>query len=67
MIHTVERPLALAARKAGIGVKNLIGSGKRPAQVKARALACYWLVGRLGYPGVQVARRLGMVGRALGG
>lgn len=62
---TVERLLVLAAHKARIEVKDVIGSGKRPAQVKARALACYWLVGRLGYPGVQVARRLGITAAAV--
>lgn len=57
---TLERIIALAAGKAGIGVKDITGSGKRQAQVRARALACHWLVGRLGYSGVMVARRLGI-------
>ena len=57
---TMERIVALAATKAGVGVKEITGSGKRPAQVRARALACHWLVGRLGYSGVMVARRLGI-------
>ena len=57
---TLERIVALAAAKAGIGLKDITGSGKRPAQVRARALACHWLVGRLGYSGVMVARRLGI-------
>jgi len=34
-------------------------------KVRARALACHWLVGRLGYSGVMVARRLGITPAAV--
>jgi len=62
---SMERVLALVAAKTGVRVRDLTGSGKRPPQVRARALACHWLVGRMGYPGVLVARRLGITPAAV--
>ena len=57
---TIDAVLKQAALKAGVGISDVIGSGKRPGQVLARALSCYWLVERLGYTEMKVARRLGI-------
>ena len=49
-----------AAGAAGLKAGEVHGAGKKPMQVRARALACYWLVERLGMKEVEVARRLGI-------
>ncbi len=54
-----------AARQAGISVQSLKGPGKIPAQCRARALACYWLVGVMGMKEVEVARLLGITQSAV--
>lgn len=55
-----EEVIRLAAKAAGLPVREVAGSGKRPAQVLARALVCYWLVEKLGRRESEVARRLGI-------
>ena len=50
--------IAWAAKHAGIDAGSVKGAGKVPAQCRARALACYWLVDSLGLPEVAAARHL---------
>jgi putative transposase len=54
----VGQVIARAAKHAGIDAGIVKGAGKVPAQCRARALACYWLVESLGMPEVAVARHL---------
>ena len=54
------RVLRRAAQVAGIGVEELSSNGKRPAQCRGRALACYWLVEVLGFTEMEVVRLLGI-------
>jgi len=57
---TVDKIIDRVARAAKLPVRDLTGSGKRPAQVWARAMLCHWLVERLGMTETAVARRLGI-------
>jgi len=57
---TPEKVIERAAKVAGIKVVELKGSGKRPAQCKARLLACKWLVLDLGISETLVAGLLGI-------
>jgi predicted transcriptional regulator len=43
-----------------IEARDLVGRSKRPRQVKARALACYWMVDEMGIPEVDVGHELGI-------
>jgi REP element-mobilizing transposase RayT len=55
---SVAEVIARAARHAGIETSKVKGGSKIPAQCRARALACYWLVEDLGLPVVAAAKHL---------
>jgi len=55
---TPARVIARAGEVYGIGEDMVYGAGKKPAQVRARALACKWLVDDLGLSGAAVGRLL---------
>jgi REP element-mobilizing transposase RayT len=57
---TPEDVMARAAQAAGVPVEALGGRAKRPAVVRARCLACKWLVEDLGLSGAMVAAMLGI-------
>jgi hypothetical protein len=54
--------IARAARAAGVSPEELRGNNKRAPVVRARCLACKWLVEDLGLRGVDVARLMGVTG-----
>jgi len=58
----LKPPMVLerAAKAAGVVASEVVGSGKRPGQCLARALACKWLVDDLGEREVAVAKLLGI-------
>lgn len=62
---TLEVVLRRVAEATDVPVADLNGASKTPARVKARALACYWLVDRFGWSEVAVARRLGITQSAV--
>ena len=53
----------MTASRVPLGSLN--GSSKVPDRVRARALACYWLVERFGWSEVAVAKRLGITQSAV--
>jgi REP element-mobilizing transposase RayT len=55
---TPPRVIARAAEVCGVSPDAVYGAGKRPGQVRARALACKWLIEDLGISGAKVARSL---------
>jgi len=55
---TPPRVVARAAEVCGVSPDQVYGAGKRPAQVRARALACKWLIEDMGLAGAAVARLL---------
>ena len=57
---TCEKVLERAAKMAGISVAEMKGSGKRPAQCKARSMACKWLVDDMGRTETETAGLLGI-------
>lgn len=57
---TVDGVIGKAAEEAGIEVEEVKANGKRPAQCKGRALACYWLVEVLGKAEVEAGVMLGI-------
>ena len=57
---TSEQVMERAAKETGIKVSEMKGSGKRPAQCKARSMACKWLVDDLGRTETEVASLLGI-------
>lgn len=59
---TPEKIVARAARLCRIATDLAYGPGKRPAQVRARALACKWLVEDLGLSEAKVAHILRIAG-----
>jgi len=62
---TVDVVLRRVADAVGLPLSAIGGSSKEPDRVRARALACYWLVERLGWSEVAVARRLGITQSAV--
>jgi len=59
---TPTEVIARAAQVAGVSVDDLKGNNKRAPVVRARCLACKWLVEDLGLHGVAVARLMGVTG-----
>jgi len=57
---TAGEVIARAARYSGTEASKVKGGGKKPAQCRARALACFWLVEEIGLPEVAAARHLGI-------
>lgn len=43
-----------------IEVKDISLKGKQQEKVKSRSLFCYWAVRELGFPLIELARRLGI-------
>src|SRR6185503_1090865 len=62
---TLEVVLHRVADATGVPLASLNGSSKVPDRVRARALACYWLVERFGWSEVAVATRLGITQSAV--
>lgn len=57
---TPDEVVARAAQATGVPVEVLRGRAKRPSVVRARCLACKWLVEDLGLPGARAAAMLGI-------
>jgi len=55
---TPARIIAHAAAVCGVDGDHVYGNGKRPPQVRARALACKWMVEDLGMSGAKTSRIL---------
>jgi len=53
--YDIEAIAKKAAQEFGIKPQELIGSGKRPQEAKARSLFCYWAVKGLGASATEVA------------
>jgi REP element-mobilizing transposase RayT len=56
--YDLEKLAKKAAKEFGIKPQELIGSGKRPAEAKARSLFCYLAVKGLGISATEAARYL---------
>lgn len=44
----------------GFDLKDVVRNSKRPEVVKARSMACKWLVEDMGISGIKVSRMLGI-------
>ena len=55
---TPAKVVAQAGIVCGVLPDRVYGNGKRPAQVRARSLACKWLIDDLGLTGAFVSRLL---------
>ena len=56
--YDLEEIAKRAAKELGIKPEEIYLSGKRPREVQARSLYCYWAVKGLGMSAIAVARRL---------
>jgi putative transposase len=56
--YDLEELAKKAAKELGIKPEEIYSSGKRPKEVQARSLYCYWAVKGLGISATEVAKRL---------
>jgi chromosomal replication initiation ATPase DnaA len=58
-LNDVDRMIAQVSEQLGISIEDLRSPGKHPNRVKARSVAAYLAVRKLGMDGTTVGRRMG--------